>query len=175
MARALLVAALAGVLLMPGCVDSGTFDDLWTDLEAEPKYEERSLFNEQVDFSPSGTLDPDNPPSTTDDASHRWSENITIPEGTRSITVLFTVNFTKPGPSDGVLPENSPGPDGQIEIFVRGPDADNETQNVTYEEAARGGFDFNGPTAGDWTLGFEARGEGTVTFRVFGTVLVADQ
>lgn len=175
MARALFVAILVGMLLVPGCVDSETFDDVWTDLEAKPQYQERTLFNTQVEFSADGTVDPSSPPGGSEDIGDRWTTNITIPEGTRSITVVFTVNFTTPDPSEAPLPASPPNtPNGQIRVFTQGPNAANESQNVTYQESAEGGFDFQRPTAGDWTLGLDAIGQGTVTFRVFGTVQVTD-
>lgn len=173
MARALLVVALTLAMLMPGCLNGGSVESLWKDLEAKPKFQERSLFNDRVEFSPDGIADPDNPPEDQDDLGSRWSTNITIPEGTRTMTVLFTVNFSTSELPDAPLPGGAPDvPDGQVEIRVEGPG--NESRNISYTEPTRGGFDFNGPTPGEWTLSLNAVGDGSVLFRVVGEVRVTD-
>lgn len=168
MARVWIVLGLAGALVAPGCLQGG-LDQLWTDLEAEPEYEERSLFHDQQEFSPAGILDPEDPPGDQDDLAHRWSTNISVPSGTKAMTVVFTVNFTSPE-DEGAPSQVSPDQEGQIRLYAEGPGGDNETQELTYESSAEGGFDFRGPSGGLWTVGFDARGEGTVDLRVFATV-----
>jgi len=168
MRRGLLVAAVALALVAPGCLEGG-LDRLWTDLEAQPDHEERSLFQEEVDFSAAGTLDPQNPPDDSENVGDRWNTTFDLPTGTRSATVLFTVNFTTNGSQ---LPMD-PGPsnEGQIRLYLEGP-GENDTQDRTYESSISGGFDVTGPAPGEWTFGFEAVGDGTVEARGFATVPV---
>lgn len=168
MVRVWIVLGLAAMLMAPGCLQDGV-DQLWTDLEAEPSFEERSLFHDQIDFSASGVLDPENPPQDEGDLSDEWSANVSVPSGTKAMTVVFEVNFTSPE-DQGAPSDLSPDQEGQIRLYVEGPGGDNETQEISYEKSAEGGFDFTGPSGGMWTVGFEAVGEGTVDLRVFATV-----
>ncbi len=171
MHRAGLLILLAMTLPLAGCVEGGV-DRIWNDLEAQPDYVEKSLYHDQHAFAPTGILDPQDPPEDPDDLSDREQVPVTVPEGTRSMTVIFDVNFSMPD-TDEVPIGNPLSQEGQITIYVQGP-SEEENQTITYEQSARGGFDFNGPTPGEWTLAYEALGEGTVEWRVFATVPTDD-
>lgn len=174
MTRAWIVVGLAALLVLPGCLDSETYSGLWEDLEAKEKFQERSLYTETVEFGPQNAVDPNNPPTSPpgglEDVGDAWNTTIPVPDGTRRLTVLFTVNFSTSDTSSGPLPANPP--DGDMFIYARGPNAQNESQNTTIEENAHLGFDFTDPSGGEWTLGYEARGQGTISWRVIGEVPV---
>lgn len=167
MRRAWLALALATIILAPGCLDSNTYEGLWDDLEAEDEYHEQSFLIETINFSVAGLADPMNPPGSEEDASDSWNETITLPNGTQSMTVLFQVNFSASDLPDSPLPTNPP--DGDISIYAQSPEGE-QGQNTTLQENANLGFEFTNPNPGDWTIGFDARGEGTITFRVLATV-----
>lgn len=167
--RRVLLAVLLVTPASVGCLDSGIIDDLRNDLEAEDKFERRVFLDEQVPFTPAGIADPDATVDSPDDVSTRWNETIRVPDGTRSLTVKFRINFTNPDPS-GPLPQNPP--DGQVEVFVEGPEGSNVSRSLTRTESANAGFDFNTPSEGEWTVGMRARGNGTVAFNVHGVVPV---
>lgn len=166
--------AIAALLLIPttGCLDGASFDDLWTDLEAKDRFQERALFEDTVEFSPTGVTDSPGVPGGPEDVSDRWNATFDVPDGTRQLTVLFTVNFST---SDAQQPLPANPPDGSIFVYTRGPNPTNESQNLTVEEPIRAGFDFTNPTGGQWTVGYQARGQGTVSWTVLGLVPVEDQ
>ncbi|MDX1611125.1 MAG: hypothetical protein R3185_02065 [Candidatus Thermoplasmatota archaeon] len=165
-------ALLAAILLasgMAGCIDVGErWDDLQNDLRVEPRFTQTILFEEEQAFSFSGALDPTSPPQGASDVGANWTTSFPVPEGTRSMRVLFVVNFTQAPPSP---PDPLPSPtnqEGEVRVFVRPANASaNETQDEFYQASGAGGFDFRRPAGGDWTIGFDqAIGEGTVSFRV---------
>lgn len=164
---------LALIVLLPGCLSSETYEGLWEDLEAKDRFETRVLFNETIEFSASGVSDSDDPlgPVTggADQAGDRWNTTITVPNGTRQLTTVFTIAFET---SDAQEPMPTNPPDGDIRVYVRG--AGNESQNLTVEEPIRAGFDFPDPTEGEWTLGFVARGQGNVSWDVTALAPVQD-
>lgn len=167
--RSLLAALLLVSSGMTGCLDGSFFEQIRNDLEAEDEYEERSLLSERVPFSPAGVLDPDNPIDDPSDASQRWNGTALVPNGTRSLTVTFQINFSSPE-----QPEQFPSdvPDGEVRVYVEGPGEESEQRSLTRTKAASVGFDFRSPAEGEWIVGMEARGNGTVVFNVNGIVPV---
>lgn len=157
-------ALLALLLLGPaftGCLDGSFLEQIRNDLDAEDEYEERNLLAEEVGFSPAGIVDPDKAIEDESDVSAAWNTTVTVPEGARDLTVLFSVAFATPEAPDE-LPVNPP--DGEVRVYVLTPGGDE--RSLTRSEPAEAGFDFTGPAPGEWTVGMEARGNGTVTFTV---------
>lgn len=155
---------LAAVLLLApaftGCLDGSVVGQLREDLEAQDEYEGRVLLLERVKFTPAGIADPNGTVEDESDVSSRWNQTFTVPEQTRSVTATFAIDFSSAG-SD-TLPDA--GPDGEVRVYVEA--ADGDTRNLTRNEPAEAGFDFPNPSAGEWTVGMEARGNGSVTFNV---------
>lgn len=163
---------LAAILLTPataGCLDGGgfDFDGLRNDLEAKDEFEDRILLTEKVPFTPAGIATADDTPSGPDDVSSSWETSVAVPNGTRSLTVKFVINFTNPDVSEP-LPVNPP--DGEVNVYIEGPGG--TERNLTRTESATAGFDFVSPQEGDWTLGLQARGNGTAQFTLRGIVPV---
>lgn len=165
---------LAVLLLTPatvGCLDGGVFEDLRKDLEARDEYEEQTLLVETVHFTPTGIADPNGSIQGPDDVSQRWNQTVTVPEGTRSVTVTFKINFTNPE-APGLLPEQPP--DGEVRVYIDPPGPDNQ-RNLTRTKPATAGFDFPAPDAGPWQVGMNARGNGTVAFTLRAVVPIVPQ
>lgn len=159
--RSLLAAILLLAPAFTGCLDSGIVEELRNDLEAEDEHEERVLLSEEVRFTPADVLDPDRSYEDESDLSARWNETFTVPEGTRSVTSTFEIVLGMPDEPDG-SPVNPP--DGEVRVYIETSDGDERT--LTRTEPASAGFDFPSPPSGEWTIGMEARGNGTVTFHV---------
>lgn len=165
--RSLLLAVLLLAPAATGCLDGSFLDQIRNDLEAEDENEERTLLSERVGFSPAGIVDPNKTVDGPEDVSTQWNQTVAVPEGTRSMTVLFNINFTSV-PSPDPLPEDPP--DGEVRVYVQKPDG--EERSLTRTAPAQAGFDFTRPQSGDWTVGMDARGNGTVTFNVHAIVPV---
>jgi hypothetical protein len=160
--RHVLAAVLLLVPAVAGCLDGSPLNDIRNDLEAEDEYEERELLAERVDFSPTGIPDSADSIADPSDVSDRWNGTVTVPPDTRSMTVRFAINFTSVDEPDGSPVDP---PDGEVRVFVDAP-SDDADRSLNRTESAQAGFDFTSPEAGEWTVGLEARGEGTVTFNV---------
>lgn len=165
--RSLVLAVLLIAPAFAGCVNGSFVDRIRNDLEAEDEHEERTLLSEEVGFSPVGIADPNKTADGPEDASTQWNETVPVPEGTRSLTVLFAINFSTPSSPDPV-PTNPP--DGEVRVYVKMPSG--EERSLTRSEPAQAGFDFTNPDPGGWTVGMDARGNGTVTFNVHAIVPV---
>ncbi len=164
-----LVLALILVAAVPGCIDGG-IDGLWEDLEAKDTFTEAELLNTTASFDVTGILDPTNPPEGEEGLADAWSETFTVPDGTRRMTVRFSVTFDEPEP------EGSPvtPPRGEITFNITAPAAGTEEESITFEQSAAAGLDFTGPTPGEWTVAFAARGEGNVRVLAQAVVPVVD-
>lgn len=167
-------AILAALLLTPalaGCVDlQERWEDLESDLEANPQFRTVQLLNETRNFSAAGTLDPTQPPGSGSGAGDKWNTTFNLTNTTRGAQVIFRVNFEE-GSEDptGQLPSQR----GQIRIFVAPPDdANNSTKReVFFDASGQGGFDLKSPTPGAWTVGYDqAIGQGSVSFTIDATV-----
>lgn len=157
--RSLLAALLLLGPAFTGCLDTSVFEELRNDLEAEDEFENRVLLREEVAFTPAGVADPNKTFEDEDDASSEWNTSVQVPEGVRSVTVTFTINFTSPASPTGTLVDPR-----QVEVYVD--PSEGEQRNLTRSQPATVGFDFPRPEPGEWTLGMQARGNGTVTFNV---------
>jgi hypothetical protein len=164
--RRLLAAVLLVTSAFAGCLDGSVLEGLREDLEAEDEFEQRSLLDVEVPFSPAGIVDPDRSYEDERDASTQWNDTFAVPNGTRSMTVIFEIDFNGSEQQDD-LPGNPP--DGEVRVYLTSPDGEVD-RNLTRNEPAQAGFDFTGPKAGDWTIGMDARGNGTVSFDVDATV-----
>lgn len=167
--RSLLAALLLVTSGLTGCVDGSFVEQLRNDLEAEDEYEDRSLLAEEVPFTPAGVVDPNNTYEDRSDVSSQWNETVLVHNGTRSLTVRFKINFSTP---ERPSPIPSDAPDGEVRVYVQGPSDDSQNRSLTRTKAATVGFDFRSPAEGEWTVGMEARGNGTVTFNVDAVVPV---
>lgn len=171
MRDAAILAALLLTTTLAGCVDlRDRWEDLETDLEANPEFRTVQLFNDTRNFSAAGLVDPTDPPGDPSGAGDKWNTTFNVTNGTRSAQVLFRVTFEE-GPEDptGQLPSQR----GQIRIFVAPPgDADNATEReVFFDASGQGGFDLKSPTPGAWVVGFDqAIGQGSVGFTIDATV-----
>lgn len=159
--RSLSAALLLLASAFAGCLDGSFVERIRNDLEAEDAYEDRTLVLERVPFTPAGIVDPNKTIEDESDVSSQWNRSFDVPEDTRRVTVTFDIELSTPDPS-GALPDE--GPKGEVRAYVQ--TADGEERNLTRSEPATAGFDFPSPTAGGWTVGMEARGNGTVTFDV---------
>lgn len=168
MLRALALALLLAAPLS-GCLSSGPFDDLWEDLDVEERFETREVVNETQTFSPAGLADPSIlPPESPEDVRDPYEATFELPAGTRSLQMVFFVNFTTPeSPVPGV-------PQGEVTVFLQGPEGE-ERQNVTLQATAGGSFDVRRPNPGTWTYGFRALGNGEVGFHATAVVPTATQ
>lgn len=164
--RALVLAAL--LVLGPaftGCLSQDDIGNLYDDLEVEDKFESRVLLSERTPFSPAGALEP-TVPNDTDEVGQSWTESFFVPNNTRRISVVFDVAFsTQEAPLPGTVPE------GDARVHVESPDG-SENRSRTFTKTADVRFGFNQPDEGDWTAGFEARGNGSVAVKVTGIVPV---
>lgn len=165
--RRVLLAGLLVTTAFTGCLSPDAVENLRDDLEAKDEFVDRALLVEEVEFSPAGIADPNKSLEGPGDASHTWNGTFEVPEDTRQLTVRFQIEFTSPDPS-GPLPTNPP--DGDVRVYVEGPPGSDERRNITRSESATAGFDFSSPDSGEWTVGMEARGNGTVAFNVHGLV-----
>lgn len=163
--RSILLAVLLLGPALTGCLDTSVFEDLRNDLEAEDEYEDRELLLEEVDFGPTGVADPDRSVEDEDDVSSQWNTTVQVPEGVRSVTVTFAINFTSPAEPTGTLADPR-----EVRVYVQ--PSEGEERSISRSQGATVGFDFPTPDPGEWTLGLEARGNGTVTFTMNGVVPV---
>lgn len=159
--RRLFVALLLLASAASGCLDGSFVDRIRNDLQAEEEFEDRSLMNEEIEFTPLDVVDPQNPPEDPTSIGTQWNGSVQVPPGARSLTVSFEIDFTTPEPPGGL-----PAPSVENEVTVYVETADGEQRNLTRSEPATVGFDFSNPTAGEWTVGMTARGNGTVGFNV---------
>ncbi len=166
-----MLAALLLTASFTGCLGlEDRWEDLQTDLEANPTFRTVQILNETQNFSAAGIVDPTTPPGGTSGTGDKWNTTFNVTNKTRSAQVLFSVNFTE-GPEDptGQLPSQR----GQIRIYVAPPqDAENaSTREVFFDASGQGGFDLKGPVPGAWTVGFDqAVGQGSVSFSIHETV-----
>lgn len=160
--RNLLVALLLLAPASAGCLDGSFLEQIRNDLEAEDEFEDRQLLSEEVAFSPTGIADPNKTVEDESDVGSEWNTTVAVPQGTRSLTVVFQIAFENSDASEEV-PINPP--DGEVRVYIQSPDGERE-RSVTHTQPAQAGFDFNSPQPGGWVVGMEARGSGTVTFNV---------
>lgn len=165
--RRVLLACLLVTTAFTGCLSQNTVENLRDDLEAKDEFVDRALLVEEVEFTPAGVADPNKSLDGPEDASQTWNETFEVPDRTRQVTVRFQIEFTQPDPT-GPLPANPP--DGEVRVYVEGPPGSGERRNITRSESATAGFDFSSPQGGQWEIGMEARGNGTVAFNVHGLV-----
>lgn len=168
--RRVLASLLLVTSALAGCLDGSVFENLRNDLEAEDEFEDRTLLSQEVEFAPQDILDPEKTIEDESDVSAEWNGTIDVPERTRTLTVTFRINFS----TTDEFPQDPPGnpPDGEVRLYVEGPPGSSVDRNLTYDKDATAGFDFSSPEAGAWTVGMEARGQGSVTFNVHGIVPV---
>ncbi|PSG96749.1 hypothetical protein BRD56_09000 [Thermoplasmatales archaeon SW_10_69_26] len=166
--RVRLVAVMVLASALTGCLDGSVVDQLRNDLEAQDEFEDRTLLLERVPFTPAGVADPNRTVEDESDVASQWNQSFRVPPDTRQVTVTFSIEFSNPDPG-GVVPEDSP--EGEVRTYVV--TADGEERNLTRSQPAEAGFDFPTPTAGEWQVGMDARGNGTVTFDVHGLVPIA--
>lgn len=143
-------AALALLLVLStfsGCTAvEDAWNDLKKDLEAEPKFTRATLFEETVEFSASGALDPTRVGSGAGDLGDRWNASVTVPDGTRSMRILFVVNFTAPQDRPDPLPDQ----EGQVRIFVTTPPGTPSTSSTRPRPAGASTSGDRTPGTGRW-------------------------
>jgi hypothetical protein len=167
--RVRLVAVMVLASALTGCLDGSVVDQLRNDLEAQDEFEDRTLLLERVPFTPAGVADPNRTVEDESDVASQWNQSFRVPPDTRQVTVTFSIEFSNPDPVGG----HDVGADLALGAVLRHHAADGEERNLTRSQPAEAGFDFPTPTAGEWQVGMDARGNGTVTFDVHGLVPIA--
>jgi hypothetical protein len=152
---------------LSGCLSEDQIGNLYDDLEVKDKFESHTLLLETTPFSPTGTAEPEMP-NGTEDVGQTWQDTFQVPNGTQRITIVFDVTFSTPDEPDPV-PVNAP--QGDLDAYVYGPDRE-QNNSRTFTQSADVKFGFNDPDEGEWTAGFEARGNGSVRVAVTGVVPV---
>lgn len=169
MRTGLLFTALLLTAGLTGCLGlDERWDDLRGDLEVEPRFTSEVLLNESDAFSVTDVLDPTAPPTGEEDIGASWNASVQVPNGTKRMRVLFTVDFTEPPEELPPLPTEQRG---EVRVFVQPPS--DETREQVFQASGSGGFDIRAPEEGRWQVGYDqGLGQATVSFTVQATVPV---